>query len=222
LAHAHLLNASRCYLHSVQWPDQQLSFTALAANAYCEQWVKYIKDGMRVKVLRWDTPEWVAEIISNARNKTKRTNEWTTMLQLIRGVTAANAELATAAVYNQYRRLVNQTLGRDVADSPLTTQLIELVHQYGPNTKFVDELTKWAEKCVNSKKRQGSADMYKVVNSLPNEFPFIKTAIIKRQYSSPPVENECHTRSYEGLESSARRTFKPTGKFSPVHKTRQC
>ena len=91
-------------MHGVVWEEQKLSLTALAANANGSQWAKYIETGMRVKVLKWDTPSSAAEMISNARNKTNEAaclnHEWTTMLTLNKGVTAANAGLATDVVYN--------------------------------------------------------------------------------------------------------------------------
>ena len=51
-----------------------------------------------------------------------------------------NADLANVVIYQKYVQLSRDTLGDDVAESPLTQQLIELVHTFGPGTKFVDDV----------------------------------------------------------------------------------
>ena len=67
-------------------PDGRLSATALAGHANGEGWVSYLKEGITVQVLKWDTPLEVAKIISAAQNKVHNAalveHEWTAMRQL--------------------------------------------------------------------------------------------------------------------------------------------
>ena len=60
-------------------------------------------------------------------------------------------------------------------DRPITMHLIEFVHQVH-GTNFVSELMRWAEKMINSNKRQGTYKLHKVANSLPDIAPFSKVA----------------------------------------------
>ena len=208
LAHSHLLNTSRAILRRLKWDvefDQSLAMSvcdqagllspnALAQHTNGKEWKRFLEAGMTVKVLSSaiDIEEpTAAAIISSARNKSQgramQEHEWTALRLLNGSVIADNSDLASQEVYRQYTEKAREALGADAMDRPITTHLIEFVHQLH-GTPFVRELTKWAEKMINSNKRQATYKLYKVVNQLPKTAPFTKVAFIMKHYAAPADE----------------------------------
>ena len=209
LAHSHLLNTSRAILMRLKWDVEftdasmsacdsggHLSSTALAVHTNGKEWKRFLEAGMTFKVLaaKMDIEEpAAAAVISSARNKcharAMQDHEWTALRLLNGGVIVDNADIASQEVYRQYTEKARQGLGADAMDRPLVQHLIEFVHQLH-GTPFVGELTMWAEKMINSNKRQATYKLYKVANQLPKTALFAKVAFIMKHYSTKPDEDK--------------------------------
>ena len=137
-----------------QWGNIKLSPASVASHKNGKEWEKYLKHGVRCKNLRYDTPMYAAKIISQARNKPHEgvclNHEWSTMRILSKMVRDAGSAICLKAMYEHSMQKASEIVGRDVADSPMGRQLMELVHKFGPHTKFVAELVAWGEKLINS------------------------------------------------------------------------
>ena len=176
----------------------RLSLDAIAATPNGKELMEVVIEGVECVVLSWkmDVEEpTAASVISAALNKCSdfamRTTEWSALYTLRGGIIAASGPLAQRVAFASVVERARMELD-SAAEDPDLDKLFDFLISIGVGVNtFFDDLANFQQVLINSKSRQLRFSAFGVVNKLPDKFPRVKIAVIKRAYwrKVPDVTN---------------------------------
>ena len=214
LSHNHMLIVCRAFMTGAKWdlpPNEakgitfcddkgRLSLTAVAAHPNGKELGEVIAAGLDCECLSWkmdiEEPS-AASVISLALNRgheiALRTTELTAVAVLKGEIIAqlSNTSLGQRVAFQTVRERVRQQL--DVtADDPDLPEVFDFLISGGVGTNtYIDDLLKFCEVFVDSKKRQLRFSAFAVPNQMCVQAQWSRIAVIKRAYRKKPTHGFC-------------------------------